>query len=428
MSLSNTPQQDHLSLDSASYTITKDDGHDSTPYRIDLPMRAFDDNFHNNLKRMYDYFGIEYATPKFLYPMSRISGKEKKSDAPYFIYSSGNHQFPPIRPPTSGYVSWIMEALYLGLCYFWFTLCCFFVEPKQATISHEEESIRQYFERIWLPQYFIRTYFCPMLTSITTCSHDELLDFPAKDIVEYARKTYRRPRYYVTGGTRHVQAKIANGLSVKLCATVTGIEHTGTKARVTWAEDGKESSAVFDHVIMAVPPNVVGAIYQPLREVMKSIPVLPVELIIHRDTSIIPECGQELRVQATLKDNQRDVFHICSDANATETHHEHPSSVYVTTFPISSIDPTKIIRRAHLMRTLRSVKSRQVVNRLMGNGVPVGRGEKEQLWRNGDGNVWLVGAWCHDGMVLLEGCMVSAMKVAERLGVEVPWVENRTAE
>jgi hypothetical protein len=42
-------------------------------------------------------------------------------------------------------------------------------------------------------------------------------------------------------------------------------------------------------------------------------------------------------------------------------------------------------------------------------------------WRSGDDNVYLVGGWCWDGMVLLEGCVVSAMRVADALGVEVPW-------
>lgn len=419
-SRANIAQQDHLSLDSASYTITKDHGHDSTPYRIDLPMRAFDDNFHNNLKRMYDYFGIQYGTKKFIYPLTTLSGRS----TPHFIYSSANHQIPPIRPPTSSYAGWIIETAYLGLCYFWLTLCCLFVQSKEATAHNEEESLRQYLERIWLPYYFIRTYICPMLTSITTCSHEELLNFPARDFVEFAKKTYRRPRYYVTGGVQHVQATIAKGLSVKLRTTVTSVEHSGTKARVTWVEEGKEDSALFDHVVMAVTPNVVGAIYQPLRNAMKSIPVVPVQSIIHRDETIIPECGEETRIQATKPDNQRDVLHICSDATATETHHEHLSSVYVTNFPISPIDPSKIIHHVQFSRTLRSVKSRRIVNGLMGNGIPIGQVEKEQLWRNGDGNVWLVGSWCYDGMVLLEGCMESAMKVADSLGVEVPWVEK----
>jgi len=47
--------------------------------------------------------------------------------------------------------------------------------------------------------------------------------------------------------------------------------------------------------------------------------------------------------------------------------------------------------------------------------------EKSSQWLNGDGNVWLVGGWCWDGMVLLEGCVISAMRVADGMGVQVPW-------
>ena len=42
-------------------------------------------------------------------------------------------------------------------------------------------------------------------------------------------------------------------------------------------------------------------------------------------------------------------------------------------------------------------------------------------WRNGDDGIYLVGGWCWDGMVLLEGCVVSAARVAEEMGVSVPW-------
>ena len=42
-------------------------------------------------------------------------------------------------------------------------------------------------------------------------------------------------------------------------------------------------------------------------------------------------------------------------------------------------------------------------------------------WRNGDDGIYLVGGWCWDGMVLLEGCVVSAARVAEEMGATVPW-------
>jgi hypothetical protein len=47
--------------------------------------------------------------------------------------------------------------------------------------------------------------------------------------------------------------------------------------------------------------------------------------------------------------------------------------------------------------------------------------DKALAWVNGQDNIWISGAWCWDGMVLLEGCIVSAMKVAQDFGVAIPW-------
>ncbi|KAH0602386.1 uncharacterized protein H6S33_008725 [Morchella sextelata] len=52
--------------------------------------------------------------------------------------------------------------------------------------------------------------------------------------------------------------------------------------------------------------------------------------------------------------------------------------------------------------------------RVAGAGGGVGGGG----WQGG---VWVVGGWAWDGMVLLEGCVVSAMRVARDFGVEVEW-------
>ena len=38
--------------------------------------------------------------------------------------------------------------------------------------------------------------------------------------------------------------------------------------------------------------------------------------------------------------------------------------------------------------------------------------------------MYLAGGWCWDGMVLLEGCIVSAMRIARDLGVDVPWTKD----
>jgi predicted NAD/FAD-binding protein len=260
---------------------------------------------------------------------------------------------------------------------------------------------------------------------MTTCSHNELLNFPAADVVDYAKRTYRQPHYTVVGGVQRVQSRISEGLVVRLSSTVTAVESIGTRCRITWTDSqGDNMSEEYDHVIMAVTPDVVSTIFKPLEKLLQSIPVVKGECIVHRDTSILPDGGL-LAAEAQKARKQPEVMYMFSDDTSTESVHQHPLSVLVTNFPIAPVESSKIIHRARLTRVLRTPESRKVVNSIFSAGrsrhTPQ---EKEKLWCNGDGNVWLVGAWCWDGMVLLEGCVMSAMRVAACLDVDIPWLKK----
>lgn len=416
-------QQDRLSLDSASYTISSTDAHNSLPNRVDIPMRAFDGGFHINLKHMYDYLGVGYITQKFVYSLSKYSTVNGKKYRPYFLHSSSNHHLPPIRPEGRGYLEWIIQLIYLAACYFWFTVCCFVVKPKVVSASNDEETLRTYLKRIRLPWRFVTNYLLPLMSSVTTCSHDALLGFPALDAVEYAKKTYRQPHYTVVSGVQDVQSKLSKELAVNFRATATSVKRIGTQVELTWIDVNDIChTSYFDHVVMAVPPDVVGSLFEPLREAMRVIPVIWGESIVHNDTSSIADCPRSLEkfsAKAQKGCDQAQIMHITSDLSSTESVHQHFSTL-ITNFPISPINPDKIVHRARLARVLRTPKSREIVNGIF--TPDQSELKKESLWYNGKDNVWLVGAWCWDGMVLLEGCIVSAMRVATCLGVEVPWL------
>ena len=395
-------------------------------------MRAFSGGFYDNLKRMYDYLGIESTSPRFIYSLSRA---DSPSAAPYYIHSSNNHRL-PLRPEGSAFASWILEVCYLAICYFWFTACCFFIRPKTAGVSSEEETLREYLERVRIPRYYTKNYLLPLMSSVTTCTHDALLEFPAIDIVDYERGTFRQPHYTVVGGVDRVQRVLSKGQKVRFGTTVTAVENVGSKVQVTWedARNGGTDSAVFDHAILAVTPNVVGSIFQPLRTAMADVPTVSVESVVHDDRTRGTNSSKALmrKLQAepasqTLAPPQQIHFH--SNSTATESIHEHPSSALISTFPLSPVDPANVIHRAQFTRVLRTPRSREVVNGIFADSRPQhGRDDEERKpWRNGDGNVWLVGGWCWDGMVMLEGCIVSAMKMADGLGVEVPWKMKKSS-
>ncbi|CEJ61989.1 hypothetical protein PMG11_10505 [Penicillium brasilianum] len=419
-------RQDKVSLDSASLTIPTDHGNFSKEHRVDLPMRAFADGYYTYLRRMYDYFGVRYASPRFIYTLSSIRGVANTKINPYFIHSSNNHRVPPLRPESLSLGFWLLELVYLAICYYWFTACCFLIRPKTAEGTGREENFRQYVERIKLPRYYVKNYLLPLLSSVTTCPHDMLLNFPAVDLVEYERKTFRQPHYTIVGGVRTIQESLTKGQKVRFLSTVTAVQNVGSNVRVTWRDEqsGHSSSALFDHVIMAVTPDVVGSIFLPLREAMGSVPTMKVPTVVHLDSIRLDDCNKSLRARISRDREGRasQPIHMCSNTNATESTHEHPSSVLITTSPIIPINQDKILHSVTFTRVLRTPESRHLLRHILDSQeVAYSTGKASSGWQNGNGNVWLVGGWCWDGMVMLEGCVFSAMRVAERLGVNVPW-------
>jgi hypothetical protein len=134
------------------------------------------------------------------------------------------------------------------------------------------------------------------------------------------------------------------------------------------------------------------------------------------------KCAKESRGSYNIG-TQR--IHLLSNGTITEAVHEQSNSILVTTNPLFPLGKSKIIRSASFVRVLRSPLSRLLVNSIF-----QGHGEQKNLsklslavtsWRNGDKGVCLTDGWCWDGMFLLEGCLVSAMRVATDLGGPVPW-------
>lgn len=147
-------------------------------HRVDLPMRAFAGGYYNNLKSMYSHLGIQYHNQPFLFEFAKIasrSGNQCNSPGSYFIHASNLHKLPP-RPSAIASILYWQEVVYLLACYAWFSACCFFVAPTR-TEPYGAETLAEYLRRVRLPEYFIMYYLLPLISSVTTCSHEALLRF-----------------------------------------------------------------------------------------------------------------------------------------------------------------------------------------------------------------------------------------------------------
>ncbi|KAF2277102.1 FAD/NAD(P)-binding domain-containing protein [Westerdykella ornata] len=423
-----------LSLDSASVSLPHGSGATGSTDRVDLPMRAFAGGFYNNLKSMYDHLGIIYHSQPFLFEFAKVQASMGEgTDQSYFTFGSNLHKIPVPRLNAFATTSYILEAFYLLACYTWFSVCCFFVAPKTFANGRKDpvsETVEHYLRRIRLPHYFTTHYLLPLMSSVSTCPHQALLRFPASDLVEYKRRTHRAPHYTVSNGVKTVQERLVEGVDYQLSTIVTSVEPKGNQVEISWKHatdsDGAQTQEIFDRVVLAVTPDVVGNIFAPLRYHMARIPTMQVESVVHTDRRILSPGTNHNRTNAQLI-----YLRTSTDGtHRTESLHVQPCGAIVTTCPFSDIDSAQTIHRAKFTRVLRSPESRRIVNNIFEETYIPSHEEKAlPTWRNGDNNVWLVGGWCWDGMVLLEGCVVSAMRVARAFDVEVPWLrEDKFAE
>ncbi|KAI5373667.1 hypothetical protein J4E82_007601 [Alternaria postmessia] len=384
-------------------------------------MRAFAGGYYNNLKALYDYLRISYHSQPFLFEFA-VSHDAKseaitpgRRDRSYFTHASNLHQLAP-RSSGVGIVVYLMQCLYLAFSYTWFTFCCVFIGPRQS------ETLQQYLDRTYCPRYFTTYYLLPLLSSVSTCPHDSLLAFPASDIIGYKRRTHGAPHYTVSDGVGGVQERLVKGIDVTLNATVTAVEPFEKGVRISWCgvSDAETTTEYFDKVILAVAPDVVGRIFRPLQHHMQRIPTAVVESVVHTDWAVLH--GSDLN-----KNDRKgaQLIHLntsTADTPMTESHHLQPCGVVVTTCPFTPLEQQHVAQQSKFTRVLRSPESQRIVNAIFDNGSNFSADDKSvPRWRNGEDNVWLVGGWCWDGMVLLEGCVISAMRVADALHVKVPW-------
>ncbi|KAJ4295252.1 hypothetical protein N0V90_007263 [Kalmusia sp. IMI 367209] len=414
---------DSLSLDAASVSIPN--VAQTSTDRVDLPMRAFAGGFYSNLKALYDHLGIRYHSQRFLFEFAKALPETHKStpdryDSSYFIHASNFHQ-PEPRPKMLSTVAFVIETAYLLVCYIWFTICCLMVPPREGLRA---ETLGEYLQRVWVPEYFVTYYILPLLSSVATCPHAALLGFPASDIIDYKRRTHGAPHYTVSNGVHTVQERLVSGIDYELSTAVSAVEPREKGVDVSWSRKRGGQHVLqtehFDRVVLAVAPDIVGRIFKPLRRHMDKIPTTWVKSVVHSDLRAIgvDDCSAG-------NTNGAQLIYLRTSAqetHQTESHHVQPSGAIVTTCPFTQIDPALEIHSANFTRVLRTPESRRIVNNLFGDDLRTTPDEKPLgAWKNGDGGVWLVGGWCWDGMVLLEGCIVSAMRIAKAFEVEVPW-------
>lgn len=127
-------------------------------------------------------------------------------------------------------------------------------------------TLRHFCARTRLPNRFVHDILVPLLSCVTTCSPNEVLDdYPAAELLEYVARTFGTDHYVVKGGVRNVVTALLRKVpeeNIHLgCELVdirpARISHgaAGTRRPSVELEDSQGVKRVFDHVIFATQAN-----------------------------------------------------------------------------------------------------------------------------------------------------------------------------
>lgn len=419
---------------------------------------------------MYRYLGIDFQpislTWIFTKTFAASAPQDPKVDGPealsgkYFVYGKRLREM-LLLSPLFWLGPWrhILQTIVLTICHVWFYAACFTIKPRTtqpalqlSVISTtrvpigDTETFRQYAERIRVHRKYVSEYLLPVLSVICGCSHAEMLEFPASDVVNFMKGSFLQKTYVNRGGIHRVQSKLSDSLrDIRLRSRVTEVSRVDDGVLVCWeAIKGEKRLAceeIFDRVVLAVAPNVAAKVFRPCKAKLCAVPTAPVTSSIIGPSaggiSIVREDGKEKaldRCSYRRGDDQLMAFRTTFSAKGTQSESFHflPNGLVVRTSPSGIITGSEgSLYTTTFTRTLRNSQSRSMMHRVMSRNVSSQdfgyrdhRDEGQDVWVNGGDAVWLAGSWCWDGLVILEGCVVSAMRVAQDFGVRIPWQDR----
>jgi predicted NAD/FAD-binding protein len=168
----------------------------------------------------------------------------------------------------------------------------------------------------------------------------------------------------------------------------------------------------FDYVIFATQGLVAQKILkngnQKLYDCLGKFEYKPVRVVIHSDDSVMPRDKVDWRGLNITFDGKESMasmwINFIYDLPTSMPDYFETSNLFVE--PLS-IDKSKIINEYVFPRSFVTMESCDALDVL------------EQC--QGINGFFFVGSWVWPGMPLLEGCVASSVRVAERLGIQRPW-------
>eukprot|EP01023_Acetabularia_acetabulum_P058522 TRINITY_DN6925_c0_g2_i3.p1 TRINITY_DN6925_c0_g2~~TRINITY_DN6925_c0_g2_i3.p1 ORF type:complete len:1028 (-),score=184.63 TRINITY_DN6925_c0_g2_i3:1047-3677(-) len=283
-------------------------------------------------------------------------------------------------------------------------------------------SLGEYLEMKGYSTAFRRHYILPMCAAVWSAPEATMTQFPLIAMIRFwvnhhLLDIFQRPVWRVVKGrSESYMKKVVSMLPVVHTSTqVLSVEPLQAGQQGVRVQTNKqECDGIFDSVVLAthsdVSLNILGShATQEQKHILKSIPYESNDVYLHTDAAWMPKLRKTWASWNCLSSSspESDKQQVCVTywANRLQTFPEDAPDLFVTLNPPKPPQESTIIRRLKLDHPVfgaESMKAQQQLDEVQGVN-----------------NIFFTGAWC--GYGFHEDGLKSAIKVAKKFGVVVPW-------
>ncbi|MEM9669026.1 MAG: FAD-dependent oxidoreductase [Pseudomonadota bacterium] len=377
------------------HSCTKTVDYDGRKIEVDVGFIVYNALNYPNLIAFFDALDVETERSDMSFAVSNPSGYEWSSNVRGFFAQKRNLFDPAFH-------------------HFWRSILRFNDIAREELDSRrvKDTTLGAWLDRHGFDENFRENYILPMGAAIWSTPEDRMLEYPALSFFRFFdnhRLMHKeRPHWRtVTGGSQSYVKKVVAALGdrVRAGTEIRDVSRFGDQVKLE-ASDGRQH--VFDHVILASHSDqslaMLGDEFEDRRFMLRSIHYRPNQIYLHRDPALMPKHRSAWAAWNVLRQEGED---ICL-TYWMNTLQNLPKAcpLFVTLNPNMPPAEDKTFSSFTFDHPQFDTPAEAAV--------------REIKRVNGEGGLWLAGAWMGSGFH--EDGLKSGLETALSLGGKVPWV------
>jgi predicted NAD/FAD-binding protein len=394
--------------------------------RVDVPLRTFNEDYYQNLTRIYKEIGVEYAPPDYSFCCYY---QDEPAHFRYTTWIRNWFTFGILGIEKMAFpgTSWTKLPRCLSHMYeFWNFMRIASRRLQEPNNGLDQITFKEYVLSSHSHEFYYELLL-PMLSVICTCTHEAVGAYPAEILLDYlAGRAHLHPfgsnTQRAVSGTRDVVKRLSTRcsrvitnckvLSILPAAAAAAEPSTNTnhQVQITWVikndVEQKITITSFNHVIIATQANsaleLLGSNASEFHR--KSLGAIRYErnrTVLHTDENVLPLTDRavcNLGIDKCTGKSDCTIWMNKVDAALGSKFHRN---VFQTWNPLIEPSKNKILFDTWFERPVMTIETNTALDLLASI--------------QGQGNLWFIGAYSLYSMPLLENGTRSAIRVANRL-------------